>query len=87
MSTFIYKNEQIGGLKPKTEDVGVGESDISSIGDGTLTGAISTLEKDKANTSDVYSRKEVDALVKSDLEFSVDANGILCVTYDDGTTE
>ena len=30
MSTFMYKNEQIGGLKPKTEDVGIGESDISS---------------------------------------------------------
>lgn len=64
MSTFMYKNEQIGGLKPKAEDVGVGESDISSVGDGTLTGAISTLEKNKANASDVYSKEEVDTLIK-----------------------
>lgn len=84
MSTFMYKNEQIGGLKPKAEDVGVGESDISSIGDGSITGAISTLEKNKANASDVYSKEEVDTLVKSDIAFSVDENGILCATYDDG---
>lgn len=43
------------------------------------------LSENKADKTEVYSKEEVDALVASDLEFSVDANGILCVTYDDGT--
>ena len=45
------------------------------------------LSENKADKTEVYSKSEVDALVESDLEFSVDANGILNVTYDDGITE
>lgn len=45
------------------------------------------LSENKADKTEVYTKSEVDSLVASDLEFSVDANGILCVTYDDGTTE
>jgi len=43
MSTFIYKKEKIGGVNPKAEDISIGDSDISSIGDGTLTGAIAAI--------------------------------------------
>ena len=44
------------------------------------------LNENKANSTDVYTREEVDALVASDFEFSVDANGNLNVTYEDGTS-
>ena len=81
----------------ETEDfnqTAVTESDISPVILSKINAVSTTqeanyteLSENKADKTEVYSKSEVDALVESDLEFSVDANGILTVTYDDGTTE
>lgn len=39
----------MGGVNPKAGDIPIGDSDISPIGDGTLTGAIESLNTDKLN--------------------------------------
>ena len=47
MPSFMYKNEKFGGVTPKQENIGMGSKDISKIGDGTLTGALETLNENK----------------------------------------
>ena len=65
MPSFIYKNKKFGGVTPRPEEIGMGKSDISKIGDGTLTGAIETLNTNKLeNTGD--SKDNITTFTSSD---------------------
>lgn len=54
------------------------------IHDNMVIGPVSSIQNGLMSKED---KIKLDALEISDLKFSVDENGILCVTYDDGTTE
>ena len=48
MSKFLYKKKKIGGIKGTGSNI-MGDTDISSIADGTVTGAIESLNTNKAD--------------------------------------
>ena len=51
MSKFLYKKKKIGGLKGTGSNI-MGDTDISNIADGTVTGAIESLDTNKADLVD-----------------------------------
>lgn len=80
MPSFMYKNEKIGGVTPKQENIAMGNKDISSIGDGTLTGAINAVNENKldktANAASASKLSNTSAIGSATKPVYFNANGV-----------